>query len=341
MKKILLCGCLALVICSRGFTQAGAGMRLGNKYDLYVDSIKNSNYIWKFPIWGKKVTKRGFDLQYPVGVMFNGFVASQLVNITDLKVGFNDMEPVPLDFVKFGEVKANLVSTTIRTDLWVFPFVDLYLIGGKTWTQTNVNVVEPFNFSSEANFDGSTFGIGTTLAGGYHGFVTIIDINHTWTSIKEIEGAIKTTLFTPRLGYNYVFPKKPWKNIVMWVGAPGIFLNRVTEGTINLADLGTDGSSRPDLEAIRDEVADWYKNLPPAQKVVVKKIAEAMLDKLDGVNVKDATVSYSLKKSPTSNWSMCVGGQYQLNHRWQFRTEFGFLGGRKSMLVSANYRMRW
>ena len=52
------------------------------------------------------------------------------------------------------------------------------------------------------------------------------------------------------------------------------------------------------------------------------------------------TISYSLIKKPTSNWNMCVGTQFQASHRWQFRTEFGFLGGRESILISGNYRFR-
>lgn len=342
MKTImLLITCAFISAASTARAQAGAGMRLGNKFDAYVDSIKNSDYRWKFPIWGKKVTKRGFDLQYPVGIMANGYFGSQKITISDLKVGFNDMEPVPLDFVKFGETKASIQTITMRADLWVFPFVDLYLLGGKTWTETSVALIEPFKFNTDANFDGNTFGIGTTLAGGYHGAVLIVDVNHTWTKIDEIEGAIQTTLFTPRVGYNYVFQNKPWKNLVLWVGAPGVFINRTTEGTIDLSDLAPDGSARPDLEDIRDEVAAWYNALAPAQKAVVKAIAERMLDKLDGLDIKGSTVSYSLVKKPTSNWSMSVGAQYQLNHRWQFRTEVGFLGGRSSLLLSANYRFRW
>lgn len=341
IKMIFLSLSLYLFALNKCWPQAGAGMRLSNVYDAYVDSIKNTDYKWVFPAWGKKLTKRGFDLQCPAGIMLNGYTGAQEITISDLQVGFNDIDPVPLDFIKFGEVKAQLQSVNARVDLWVLPFVDLYLIAGKTWTTTSVSVEQPFQFNTKANFSGNTLGLGTTLAGGYHGYVLIADINHTWTKFPEIKGTINTTLFTPRIGYNYVFKKKPWQNVVLWVGAPGVFLNRNTQGSIKLSELGNDSGAKHDLEAIKDETVQWYNELEPAQKIIVKKIAEAFLDKVNGWDTGDGTINYSLKKRPSSNWSMCVGMQFQLNHAWQFRTEFGFLGGRSSLLLSANYRFRW
>jgi hypothetical protein len=35
---------------------------------------------------------------------------------------------------------------------------------------------------------------------------------------------------------------------------------------------------------------------------------------------------------------MLIGGQFQLNKRWMLRSEAGFLGSRKSFLLSLNYR---
>jgi hypothetical protein len=35
---------------------------------------------------------------------------------------------------------------------------------------------------------------------------------------------------------------------------------------------------------------------------------------------------------------MVIGGQFQLNKRWIFRTEGGIVGDRKSFLLSVNYR---
>lgn len=339
MKK-LLPGLILLLLCTRenSFSQAGAGVKLGPKRQAYVDSIKNSNYKWMFPIWGKKVAKKGFDIPYPVGIMLNSYGGSQQIRITDLQVGFNDSKLVPLDFIKFGEVKANLQSVTVRPDLWIFPFLDVYAIGGATWSQTEVKVTDPMEFKTTADFNGSTFGLGTTFAGGFHGILGILDYNHTWSSIAEIEGTIQANMVSARFGYNFLF-ERPDRSLAAWVGPMGLFINRTTVGSINLGDLESN-ASKSDLEGAANETASWYQDLTPAQKQVIKAIAQKLIDKIDG-NGGDLIVNYSLNKKPTSNWSMVVGAQFQFNHNWQVRTEAGFLGGRKSILLSANYRFRW
>ena len=104
------------------FGQAGTGSNYGPKHAAYIDSIKNSEYTWKLPIWGKKVSKRGIDLPYNAGIMLNTYIGSQKILISDLKVGVNGKDPVPLDFIKFGEVKAKIQNITVRPDVWLLPF---------------------------------------------------------------------------------------------------------------------------------------------------------------------------------------------------------------------------
>jgi len=316
------------------------GEKLGPIWETYVDSLKKTPYPYTFPLLGKQARKKGFDIPLPVGIMLNTYFGSQEMTISDLSVGVNGGEKIPLDFIKFGEVKAHVTSVTVRPDLWLLPFLDVYAIAGRTGIKTEVNINAPVNFSTTANFSGNTFGVGTTLAGAIHGFVTIIDFNHTWTNIPEIEGAIQTTMFTPRIGRNFRFPKNPDQNITVWVGAPGVFLHRGTNGSINLSALKPKGDNQV-LQNILNESETWYQGLDKIQQRVVKTVAKGFSDKLAGKDFEDTSIAYSLVKEPVSNWSMSVGGQYQINHIWQLPTEVGFLGGRKSLLLSGNYRFGW
>ncbi|HEY9258919.1 hypothetical protein [Chitinophaga sp.] len=339
MLKLSFISGLLVLLQTTAMAQAGAGMKLGDAHKEYEDSIARAGYPYRFPILGKKVTAKGFSLQYPVGAMLNLNNTSQLVNITDLKVGFNDIDPVPLDFVKFGEVKATMQSVTTRVDLWVLPFVDLYGIAGLVQAKTNVSIVSPFQFSSEADFKGYVMGLGTTLAGGYHGIITITDINYTWTHMDKLDDVVKALMVTPRLGYNFNFKERPNKSVALWVGTSGFYVNHGTSGSIDLSDLGPQ-MSKDQAEKIVAETEQWYQGLTKPQQVVVKRVAQSILNKLNNIP-DDITVNYSLKKTPTSHWSLLVGGQYQFNKRWQVRSEVGFLGGRSSVLISGNYRWRW
>lgn len=321
------------------YAQAGAGVKLGPQRQAYVDSIKNSDYKWTFPAWGKRITKKGFDIPYSAGVMLNTYVGSQEMTISDLKVGFNDMEPIPLDFVKFEKVNAKIQSVNIRPDIWLLPFLDIYAIGGASSARTEVNIVAPADFSTTADFKGTTLGFGTTLAGGFHGIIAIVDGNRTWTKMTNIEGSVVTSMLSIRLGYSFLFENKPWRSAALWMGTSGVFVNRTTEGSIETGDLTSTKASLPDLEGAANGTADWLNNLTPQQQTVIKRIAQDLINKINKLPTVE-TIRYSLIKKPTSNWSMCMGEQFQFSHRWQARTEVGFLGGRKSLMLSGNYRFR-
>jgi hypothetical protein len=331
-KPAVLVICLMIPVMV--FAQADTSKTILEKYR---DSIKHSTYPYTFPAWGEKIVKKGIDLPLPAGVMINYFAASQLINITDLQVGFNNGPMVPLDFIKFGTVKANIQSISSRFDVWLLPFVNVYGMFGATLANTSVSVVAPFNFSTSAKFNGTTAGFGVALAGAWHGIFGDGDYNNTWSSLDNIQGSVYTQTVDLRLGHPFIFASRPDRNITLWVGGSGIYIGRTTEGTIPLSSLSTD-ATQAELQQIKDGTAAWVQTLSPAQQVVVKQIANAFLDKISGLDIKDASISYSLIKRATSNWSMLAGGQFQLNRRWQFRSEAGFLGGRTSVLCSANYR---
>jgi len=331
-RILILCICLMIPACVLAQTEQVLTIR-----EKYVDSLKRSTYPYTFPAWGQKIVKKGIALPLPAGVMVNYFAGSQLINISDLKVGFNGGQQVPLDFIKFGQVKANFQSVSTRVDLWVLPFVNLYGIFGETFATTHVNITDPFTFSSTAKFKGPTTGMGLSVGGAVHGIFFIADYNDTWSFLDKIDGAVFTQSFSPRVGHAINFKDHPTRNVTLWIGASGIFVNRTTEGTINMSDLNPNISQQT-LDDIKNETAAWFQTLTPAQKVVTKQIAQAISDKFAGLDVKDASISYSLNKRATHHWSMLAGGQFQLNPRWQFRSEAGFLGGRSSILGSVNYR---
>jgi len=335
MIRILLLS-ICLMLPAFAIAQTDGELKLSIK-EKYIDSIKHSTYPYTFPAWGQKIAKKGIDIPLPAGVMVNYFAGSQQINISDLKVGFNGGDQVPLDFIKFGEVKASFQSVSTRVDLWVLPFVNLYGIFGESHATTSVNIAEPFSFSSTAKFNGPTAGLGISVGGAVRGIFGIGDYNNTWTSFENIQGAIYTQSVSFRLGHAISFKSHPEENVTLWVGTSGIFINRTTEGTISLADLNPT-ISQETLDEIKNETAAWFQTLTPAQKIITKQIAQAISDKIAGLNVKDATISYSLNKRATHHFSMLGGGQYQLNKRWQFRGEAGFLGGRTSGLASVNYR---
>jgi len=83
---------------------------------------------------------------------------------------------------------------------------------------------------------------------------------------------------------------------------------------------------------------DWYDNEATVkQKIAADKVLTPIVDRLENAD-GDAVVSYGMDKQTKQMWNGVVGMQYQLNKRWQFRSEGGIFGDRKSFLFSVNYR---
>ena len=114
-------------------------------------------------------------------------------------------------------------------------------------------------------------------------------------------------------------------------------MNSDTKGEIKLID-----AIPPELWERRDEIVvnyyDWYENeatIP--QKAVADKILTPIVERIDAAD-GSSTIRYGMDKQVLERWNGTIGGQFQLNKRWMFRSEAGFIGNRKSFLVSLNYR---
>ncbi len=322
----------AILLSATASAQVDAGVKVtpGQQQGQMLDSVRNTPYPYTFPLLGKRVAGRGFLLPYPIGVMLNLYRGSQDVNISDLGVGVNDEPMVSLDeMVKFGEVQAKVSNVNMRADLWLLPFLDLYGIFGKAWVETQVNMNSiaghPVDISTTAKFDGYVYGAGGMLTGGVRSVFFSADYNMVWTHFDAMTTNNRVSNFSLRTGYIFHL-KRGDNNLAVWSGAGRAFMSSKTVGEIKLSDVA------PDMgEDYRSK--DWYADLSPAMQHMTDQVVENFVDKHKG-----DVIHYTLKKRPTHNWSMIAGAQYQANRRWQLRTEVNFLGGRRSGLISANYR---
>ena len=72
-------------------------------------------------------------------------------------------------------------------------------------------------------FKGTTYGLGTTFAGGVGNWFGLLDLNYTRTKLNIIDGNIKAFTLAPRVGYRFVLPaidtiKLPQSKFSLWVG---------------------------------------------------------------------------------------------------------------------------
>ncbi|MBD0833593.1 hypothetical protein ICJ83_15770 [Aestuariibaculum sp. TT11] len=304
----------------------------------YHDSLKNRDYPYTFPLLAKKAYKRGFDIPFTYGVSTAYYSQVQDVNIKRTLIGFNDSEQVDLSgFIKFGTVESSTEAFTIRPDMWVFPFLNVYTIFGVGNSSTAVPLVRPVDFSTIQHFNVTSFGFGFTFAGGFGPVFFVVDNNFNFANVDALVEPVPARNLDIRLGHNFVNPRRADRGIAVWFGAFNQNIKGDTNGSINIADLFPNGAGELQDNFI-GRLEEWADGLPLAQKVIANQIIDRVDDYLNGVDVSDSTITYKLDKELAKRWNMVFGAQYQHNKHWQLRTEIGTFGKRTSFLIMLNYR---
>jgi hypothetical protein len=350
--------------------QVFTNKEVGKKNAALIDSLKKSDYPYSLPIWGEKATKAGYALPYSAGVSMQYFWQQSDLIIENLKVGFNNGTMYDLDgLVRFDKAIATASAVTVRPDIWLFPFLNIYGIFGKTQASTDVGFglwipdssgtdKLVFSTGSTVDFKANSFGLGFTPTIGVAGGFLALDMNVAWTDVPQLSKPAMSFVFGPRLGKNFKF-KNPERNIALWAGGFRININSGTDGSLNLEDvlpldeLGAkvdDGIAR--VDNAQQQVDSWWAELSSAeQNNPVNKAkynsANAILDRAgeilysadnalnDGVS---STVQYSMDKRPADKWNFIVGSQFQLNKHFMIRAEVGFLASRTQVMAGLQYR---
>lgn len=343
---------------------------VGKSNAALIDSLKTAEYPYVLPILGKKATEKGFQLPYSAGVSVNYFWSKSDIQISDLMVGFNNGQMYNLDqVVRFNEATAEASALTVRPDVWLLPFLNVYGIFGKAHASTSIgagiyvpdgdnNWTEVTSFKTKANFDAVSMGVGFTPTIGVAGGFLALDMNVTWTDIDELDKPAVSFVFGPRFGKSFKF-NKPEQNIAFWVGAFRVHLNGDTTGNIKLSDLisldGAQAKVDNGLATVaqkQESVDAWWNGLSNVQQANpvnaarhntanrALETAGNILNELDGAlsTAESSSVQYSLHKAPKDMWNFIVGSQFQFNRHFMFRAEAGFLGSRTQVLGSLQYR---
>ena len=317
-------------------------IKVKKKYESYEDSIKQVKYDYILPIWGQGAYSNGFDIPYPVGIMSNFIWMKQGLVIDNMQLGLKtDDKDIPLtstDFIEFGENTNTSFVSSIRPDVWIFPFLNVYGLFGYGKTHTEVNLTAPVALKSVVDQGVRSLGIGVMGAFGLGPVWVSVDANWTWNKPELVEDPTRVSVLGLRFGHTFVFKKRPDRNIAIWAGGFRLSMSPETYGSISLAE-----ALPPETWDRTDEIVEsydlWYDDLSPAKKAIVDATPVPDIVEKIGEADGDAIISYGMDKQTKELWNGIIGLQYQPNKKWQFRTEAGIIGDRKSILLSINYRL--
>jgi len=371
MKCNKLISTLLLISSIQIYGQVYSDKVVGQNNEQLKDSLKTAEYPYVLPIWGEKVAKKGFKLPYSAGLSINYFWQDSEIVISNLNVGFNNGPMFNLDeIVRFDKSHVEAGALTIRPDIWLLPFLNIYGILGKSNPSTKINDgiyipdannnwSEIANFSTKASFNATTFGIGMTPTVGIGGGWLALDMNMSWTDVSSLDKPAFSYVFGPRLGKTFKPFRNKDQNIAFWVGGFRVHVSGDTNGNLPLSEFLNLDNAEQKVENGLAKVADnqtqvdnWWNGLSPAEQknpsnVVKHNTANRALESagnilatLEGAlnTAESSSVQYALQKKPKDMWNFIVGSQYQINPHLMFRVEAGFLGSRTQFLGGIQYR---
>ena len=315
----------------------GMGMSDNPAYKAYFDSLRTMEYNYPLPIWGDKAYQRGYDIQYPLGLSAVFFTQSQDILIERTLIGFNGSEMADLsDFIVFGPTRATTYAYTVRPDIWLFPFMNVYGIFGGGTTQTEITLLEPVGFQTEQRFRAISAGIGITLVGALGPIWLAWDNNYNYADVEVVVEPVPAFNSSLRVGHNFMSPYRPDRSLAIWAGMFYQSIQNDTEGKVPLQDIFPNAGEGQ----LIDRLDEWAETLPPPQRLIVRQIINKLEEIAEGLNPEDAIIDYKLDKKVAGPFNLILGAQFQFNKHWILRTEMGVFGKRSQFLLNLNYRFQ-
>ncbi len=259
------------------------------------------------PIFGRDARERGYVLPRPFGISLGYMGQNQPFDVNGLEVEGIDVKSSGLAVV--DEVDNQEDTVTLRFDAWIFPFLNVYGILGKTDgkadgpLRVDPSVVlgntcrlpqvdcSPINTSFNIDYTGNVGGGGVTIAGGYKSFFGMVDSNYTVTDLDISSTDATAWVTSARIGWN---------------GKLGGFTGAFWVGT-----MYQDINQTLDLEvAVPPEFGNFLGR---------------------------TFIEVSVEESTQSPWNGLLGGRWEIGKGFEMLAEFGF-GPRRSNMLNLTYR---
>lgn len=371
LYKYIAPAVLSIISFTQIHAQVFSNKEAGKKNEELRDSMKTVVYPYVLPIWGEKATQKGFNLPYSAGISVQYFWQQSDLVLENLMVGFNNGTMYDLDgLVQFDKARATASAATIRPDIWLFPFLNIYGILGQASASTDIgygvyvpdsngNRKQVFSGGTKVEFNTTTFGFGMTPTIGVMGCFLALDMNMAWTDVPQLNKPARSFVFGPRLGKSFNINREKERAFAVWCGGFRVALKSETSGSIPLTDAIDVSETQAKVDAAEVKIAEtqqgvntWWNGLTPVEQknpvnVAKHNAANAALETAGNLvagfdqaasTVSTSSVQYSMDKRPKDKWNFIVGGQFQINKHFMLRGEYGFLTSRRQFLVGMQYR---
>ncbi|EBX8422444.1 hypothetical protein DTH24_15425, partial [Salmonella enterica subsp. enterica serovar Urbana] len=234
MKKVqLLLICLSVSGTPAAYAKALSEINTETINPVHVESVAplasdDNSFL---PLLGDVARAHGYELPEPFGINVNYMNMRQNIDVDSIR--FSGLGrpgyafPSDLFDIQASHTRERSITKTVKLDAWLFPFMNIYALVGKTRGSSHSTVsvdaspangfIGPLihgmnesgalkNLDFSLRFHGTTYGAGTMLAGGYGNWYGLMDINYTRTDFNILDGHTDAFTLTPRVGYRFTTP---------------------------------------------------------------------------------------------------------------------------------------
>lgn len=219
----------------------------------------------KLPFLAQQVIDEGYDLPLPLGIGFVYANVDQEMYLNDIQVGINGRPEEPFEFVDFQNAEAHSETLQFKVDAWIFPFMNVFAMVGAVKGTADMDVSldgndmlehlehecsgfppdplcillkdETITFPVKAKFSGKTYGLGTTLAGGWNNWFVTIPGSVTYADMDGTNTKGLSWTVTPRCGR--VVNMGKWGNLALFAGGNFLYTDLTIDGSVGIDGIVT------------------------------------------------------------------------------------------------------
>ena len=190
------------------------------------------------PTWaqneGTGVPDGGHQLPMPWGLGLTLYSQNQPYDIVTLEVPLAGLD---IGAAEGLEIQNTTDSYHLKFDYWLFPFLNVYLMGGSIEGTTNVKLSGvdlglPLVLNDiKIDYSGFMYGAGATLAVGGSKWFATLTYESTWTDLDVTTSSVQGQVTTPTVGLVF-------KGAAVYVGAMYQQAEETHEGVFDMPYLG-------------------------------------------------------------------------------------------------------
>jgi len=320
-------------------------------------SVKKE-YPYILPIWGQKLTDRNIEFQLPFGLNVNYVYNAMDLDLTHFEMTDKNGKPIAPDYLNaeelnFTETSAITNGINIRLDAWILPFLNVYGIYSETRGQTKVALAPSFLDGlyidvPPANFDATTWGIGSTFVYGWNDYFISLDGNYSKSKSELLDKAVGFFVGSARVGRRVQFDNGMKLSVYMGAMYRNFVNHEKSNGSIKFEEVAP-GFREGILEGIENthaKISERIDYLQTEQPFGWEKRVENLQDKNAKLeetyeeiyNKPSGEIHYSIKKEIKKLWSTQVGFNWEISPNWMYRGELGYAPGQTFFMTGLQYR---